>query len=276
MKYAAAMKYGGELVDAADCDYSDFTALVPLCPECKEVVHLRKGGERLSAKGKSYKFGACWAHTKGRDAEHVAGCEMRVNGYSAEDREEIAAKAKGQRLRRIQRWFRKIVSENPLIQGSYRIARKYKKYILQKEVSTDFFTTVLLDLLKNESQLESTLRLAWKEIIKSLATDHLDTELKMTATEVATCLSALKSFSKIDVSLHFKITRECLSFLVAFKQKWVFEEMLCLAWVRRKRFEDTPNYSRGPDSRENPFLLYELIANILSCNWEAELQKRSA
>ena len=111
MKYAAAMKYGGELVDAADCDYSDFTALVPLCLECKEVVHLRKGGERLSAKGNSYKFGACWAHTKGRDAEHVAGCEMRVNGYSAEDKTKIAAKAKGQRLKLIQRWFWEVLTK---------------------------------------------------------------------------------------------------------------------------------------------------------------------
>lgn len=105
MKYASAMKYGGELVDAVDCDYDSFKELIPLCPNCKEPVFLRTGGPRESVKGKAYQIGPHWCHFKGISAEQVAGCELRVNGYTEKDRAKIAAQARGQRLKLLQRWF---------------------------------------------------------------------------------------------------------------------------------------------------------------------------
>lgn len=105
MKHAAAMKYGGQLVSAAECTYDSFKQLVPLCPECKEPVYLRAGGERLSTKGKAYQIGSHWCHFKGVSAEQVASCENRVNNYTEKDRERISARARGQRLKLIQRWF---------------------------------------------------------------------------------------------------------------------------------------------------------------------------
>jgi len=105
MKYAAAMKYGGELILAQECNYDSFRELVPLCPECKEPVYLRAGGDRLSTKGKPYKIGAHWCHFKGVSDEQVAACENRVNNYSEQEKQRIAAKARGQRLKLLQRWF---------------------------------------------------------------------------------------------------------------------------------------------------------------------------
>ena len=105
MKYASAMKYGGELVAAEDCTYDSFKELVPLCPNCKEPVYLRSGGQRESVKGKAYQIGPHWCHFKGISAEQVAGCELRVNGYTEKDRAKIAAQARGQRLKLLQRWF---------------------------------------------------------------------------------------------------------------------------------------------------------------------------
>ena len=112
MKYASAMKYGGELVNAIECDYDSFKQLVPLCPECKEPVYLRAGGERRSSKGKPYKIGAHWCHFKGVSDEQVASCESRVNGYSEKDKQRIANKARGQRLKLLQRWFWKVWKDN--------------------------------------------------------------------------------------------------------------------------------------------------------------------
>jgi hypothetical protein len=37
--------------------------------------------------------------------EQVAGCELRVSGYPEQDRAKIAAQARGQRLKLLQRWF---------------------------------------------------------------------------------------------------------------------------------------------------------------------------
>ena len=105
MKHAAAMKYGGELVAAEDCTYDSFKELVPLCPNCKEPVFLRIGGDRLSVKGNEYMVGPHWCHFKGVSAEQIAGCEARVSGYTESDRQRIAAKARGQRLKLLQRWF---------------------------------------------------------------------------------------------------------------------------------------------------------------------------
>jgi hypothetical protein len=110
MKYASAMKYGGELVAAIDCDYNSFKEMVPLCPNCKEPVYLRSGGQRESVKGKAYQIGPHWCHFKGISAEQVSGCELRVNGYTEKDRAKIAAQARGQRLRLLQRWFWRVFS----------------------------------------------------------------------------------------------------------------------------------------------------------------------
>jgi hypothetical protein len=109
MKLASAMKYGGELVSAEDSDYNSFKELVPLCPNCKEPVFLRIGGDRLSVKGKEYKVGPHWCHFQGISKEQVAGCELRVNGYTEKDRAKIAAQARGQRLELLQRWFWKVL-----------------------------------------------------------------------------------------------------------------------------------------------------------------------
>lgn len=105
MQYAAAMKYGGELVEAVKCDYDSFKQLVPLCPECKEPVYLRAGCDRKSSKGKEYKIPKHWSHFAGKTPEQVAACENRVNGYTEKDKQRIAAQARGQRLKLLQRWF---------------------------------------------------------------------------------------------------------------------------------------------------------------------------
>jgi hypothetical protein len=112
MKYASAMKYGGELVAAVDCDYDSFKELVPLCPHCKEPVYLRSGGQRESVKGKAYQIGPHWCHFKGISAEQVSGCELRVNDYTEKDRAKIAAQARGQRLKLLQRWFWRALSDS--------------------------------------------------------------------------------------------------------------------------------------------------------------------
>lgn len=117
MEHAAAMKYGGELVAAVDCTYDSFKELVPLCPECKEPVFLRAGGDRLSTKGKAHKIGPHWCHFRGISAEQVASCESRVNSYTEKDKQRIAAKARGQRLKLLQRWFWTVAVENACLNG---------------------------------------------------------------------------------------------------------------------------------------------------------------
>jgi len=41
MKYAAAIFYGGQLLDAADANYGSYKELGLLCPNCKSPVFLQ-------------------------------------------------------------------------------------------------------------------------------------------------------------------------------------------------------------------------------------------
>jgi hypothetical protein len=75
-------------------------------------VYLRIGGQRESVKGKAYQIGPHWCHFKGISAEQVSGCELRVNGYTEQDRAKIAAQARGQRLKLLQRWFWRALSDS--------------------------------------------------------------------------------------------------------------------------------------------------------------------
>lgn len=108
MKYAKSMKYGGELINAMECDYDSWFTLGVVCPECDESLYLRAGGHRISSKGKPYKVGAHWCHRQGTP-EQVASCEKRVNNYTEKEKAKISAQAKGQRLKLLQRWFWKVV-----------------------------------------------------------------------------------------------------------------------------------------------------------------------
>jgi hypothetical protein len=105
VKLAKAMRYGGEPIDAADCDYSDFKSLIPLCPNCSEPVFLRKDSDRISKLGKEFKIPQHWSHFSSTSEEQKAACEARVYSYTEADRQRIQSQARGQRLKLIQRWF---------------------------------------------------------------------------------------------------------------------------------------------------------------------------
>jgi hypothetical protein len=151
------MRYGGELVEATECEHSDFEYLKPLCPCCKEPVLLRKGGDRVSRLGKSFSVPAYWCHFPSKDPVLAALCEQRVSQFSEEEIQRRATQAKGQRLKLFQRWFWQIVSQLPMSQKEgetiggimephwdlYSSNRNYAEY-------SDNVTELVLQLLKQD------------------------------------------------------------------------------------------------------------------------------
>ncbi len=113
MQQAAAMAYGGELVDAADCTANDFKTLIPLCPNCKEPVYLVESITRKPRKpnGKPVQVKAHWSHFPAVNRETAAACEVRVKGYTSRQRQKIATQASQQRLRWLKRWFWQVYCE---------------------------------------------------------------------------------------------------------------------------------------------------------------------
>lgn len=113
MKYASALRFGGELIDAQECDHTDFEYLKPLCPECKEPVFLRQGSDR-TRNDKTFAVASYWCHFATKDPTLAQRCENRVKRYSIEEIARRQSQARNQRLKLFQRWFWEIVRKLPL------------------------------------------------------------------------------------------------------------------------------------------------------------------
>jgi hypothetical protein len=186
-------------------------------------VFLRKGGDRTSLKGKAYKIGAHWCHTKGRDPEHVAGCEMRVSGYTAEDRAKIAAKAKGQRLKVLHRWLWTIFCEHSKSRGGEIPGRFYDQFTEgahEERLLKDKVSTVLFHAFNKTPQkyLESFVELLTDDI-------HRAAHNKTTKSR----FPYLSGHSGLEKRLQTKISLEVLEFLRAPKQQDILKTLL-LHW----------------------------------------------
>lgn len=107
MKYAVLCKLGGELVAAVDADYDDYKGFLR-CPDCKEPVFLRKSYIR-----NKIQIPSSFVHHKA--IPEVSNCELRVGKYTIQDVENISAKAKGQRLKKLQISLWKYLKHNSTI-----------------------------------------------------------------------------------------------------------------------------------------------------------------
>jgi len=108
MKYASSIRYGGQLVEASECDYEDYKRLGLICPECKDAVFLRGELTRIQ-NGKEVKVSSHFAHFVGKDAAIVAQCESRVSSYTPKELQKMAARSRGQRLKLLQRYIWMII-----------------------------------------------------------------------------------------------------------------------------------------------------------------------
>lgn len=191
MKYAKSLAYGGELIEALSCEYADFKRLVPLCPNCSNPVFLRAGGDRISAKGTPYKVGQHWSHFAGKTAEEVAACEMRVNGYSQAEREQIQKVARGQREKWIRRHLWKTFvgfwAEDP--SETRRWIAKHQGGRLWQRMTIIAKSRESFSAIMEGQRGEASCDLYWK------------------------AFSELEMFSAVNKELHMGIFRQCLYFL---------------------------------------------------------------
>ena len=144
MRFASAMKYGGELVDAADCDYASFKSLFPLCPCCKEPVFLRGASWSTSVKGRRYQLSQHWSHFKGVSPEQASLCDQRVGALSEKEVGHFYAVARGQRLQVLHKRFRAMVTPYLPSKPQKSLARKMRrpaavaaKYFVQECLSNN-------------------------------------------------------------------------------------------------------------------------------------------
>jgi hypothetical protein len=110
---ASSIRYGGLLVEASECSYESFKQLGLLCPICKRPVflvqescreaHTRKLKTGISTAVKESSVPAHFSHFQDVSKEEIEQCELKSSKITQVQREVTASKARGQRLKVLQR-----------------------------------------------------------------------------------------------------------------------------------------------------------------------------
>ena len=108
MRYASAMYFGGQLIDATDADYDSYKTLGLLCPHCKSPIFLQAVSQRQVG-STLVEIPPHFKHFKAKDAA-LMECEARVAKYDAREIQRRASQARNQRLRLLQRKFWEIIT----------------------------------------------------------------------------------------------------------------------------------------------------------------------
>lgn len=106
MKEALAMKFGGQLKHADNCDRFSPLRLGLVCPCCRRDVSWMAGQDRTHSRtGTAYSIGAHFKHPRATSPEEIARCTERVSRLTPEERRINLEKAKNKRSRLFRLWF---------------------------------------------------------------------------------------------------------------------------------------------------------------------------
>lgn len=232
VKYAASIKYGGQLIDVLDCDHNSYKHLGLLCPECKNPVFLREGHSRTAPKSKELiKVEAAFAHFKAQDPAQVLACENRVAVYDRALLEKRAAAARNQRLKLLHRWFWQI-------------------FWRRLELEQNFESAENMELFQRDLPLKAPVICAHDESLQELL-ETLPQEDRDRYEQCRVCIDGLKYqlykgnpfeserirkgvefLSGVDRQMQIMICTEVLNFLLSKSSRHLLFQVLVVLWLR--------------------------------------------
>lgn len=240
MKYAASMRYGGELIAATDADYDSYKHLGLLCPECKEPVFLRAEGTRVR-NGKEIPIGAHFCHFQAKDVELAKECENRIGGYTKEEIEKRAAVARGQRLKLMQKWFWEAfchANDN----RDFPVSHIYKgqKDLLGEKVVNKIMPLYRVDRRKNIERIKKRFQDVYQALLEGriILTDAKcesaanDANPPLNSVIVSRDLQYLffrETSQRLNTRLHRLILNEVFDFVFAFSNQGVLKRLFVIA-----------------------------------------------
>lgn len=222
MKYATSIKFGGELIHAAECDYGDYKKLGLLCPECKEPVFLR-AGSTYKRQEKEILINPHFAHFANSDPILVKNCENRVANYDEQELQRRVAVARGQRLKLLQRWFWQIFKSKLPHSLSTAAANDLPKF------------NQAIQIIKNTNQelipeLVMIFRTISKEDVERTIRNAINTDINQLRSPRVVLLH--KRLQGIDLRMHRAICWEVVQFLKAKSSLCLLEDCLALGiWM---------------------------------------------
>jgi hypothetical protein len=276
MRYASSIRYGGQLIDAADVDYQAYKHLGLLCPNCKEPVFLQGESSRMLQE-KIVAIPAHFKHFAAADSALVKQCEARVAKYDQKELELRATRARNQRLRLLQKWFWQILLNNaPCINnpgcfGKQEMLSRIEGVITRGEV-------YLVDNYKDDFYLIQSDNI---EVWVNQATEHkedlnqyINKYLQGDTGEWVHMVNELRS--QIDINFQGLILSEIAEFLMAKSSIHLLKNCLVFAYVHATSSEGVIEWFI--EQVKNGYaigtvLLCTLAMSLVEIKWAEEFAK---
>lgn len=280
MKYAAAMRYGGELVNAADCDHQDYRYLGLLCPECKDPVFLKATSTRTQ-KDKTISVSAHFSHFKSKDPALALQCEQRVQSYTPEELQRRATQARGQRLRLLQRWFWQIICQQEIITGNGILTIAQCSERLEGAMRDAGATERSRSLLAHQSDRIISL-VAGKDLRTNILDDFLG---KIESNQYLTLLNSASEFDvlfrkkaehlhqAVDLKMHRLIVHEVFEFLSASRQHKILQDLTGILFVVLVPKSLSLAVRGMIEPKQAAYVASALLETIITTPWAEEFSK---
>lgn len=215
MEYAIYKKLGNELIHVDNSDFLDYKNNL-ICPECRELVFLRKGFTKTN----DVSVRAAFCHFKTSKVD-VSVCELRVRAYTQAHIQTLADKAKKRREQKLYISLWKYLKTNLLFDLSKyaeweRSAKTNKVHNFLANYAFDLYLQIRRDFIIEGVDL----------FIDSIL--NMD-GLKYTNPKYENQMNDFVSSLDRDWNLHKKITKEALT-LVLYdpKLKPILKRLACL------------------------------------------------
>ena len=266
MKYAAAMRFGGQLVEAIACDYNDYKYLGLLCPECKDPVFLRAEGVRALGE-KEIKISPHFSHFPAKDPTLAKLCEKRVAQYTEVELQKRVSQARGQRLKFFQRWFwdcfMNAYKDFEYGNGSVKLqlARKHSG---------------LIEMLDSSKEIlrRSAASVTFLSDIENVISCFVKNDFNSPKTPVS---NLVKTVKKLDLEIHKQICMEAVGFLVGNRQLELFIDFSVVSTftIQDGDYEQSmrsQGLTENCDSRAG-FIAGTILRSVVSIPWSDEFAK---
>jgi hypothetical protein len=250
MQLALSIRYGGQFVDAGECDYNSFRDLGLLCPICRKTVylvaatrresHYRQGKDNKVSVVKEASVPAHFCHHPDTNKESVEACENRASKITVTQRLAAESKARGQRQRAFMAHFWKIIQSSARIIDFEDCCEAVKSCYIQgytglgrSERDAEYFFQAMIDACLADAR-DCLSKYHLEDIIESIGI-WVQMGGKTSVSRANTLGSVISDSiqewrsSVLDTRMQSRITHEAIQFLCQKKQSNMLRELVIYA-----------------------------------------------
>lgn len=273
MRYAASIRYGGQLISSDCADYNSYKHLGLVCPECKNPVFLRAEHARTAPKsGEVIKVRQSFAHFKAQDPSQILACENRVAAYNRLELERRARQARNQRLKLLQRWFWDIFWRRLELDKNFENEAEIEKFQRQLPTIAPQFCLAepsLIELIESLPNLHEhryeQCRIAVDSFREQNPSDYKSDHISQ----------RIQFLTSVDRTMQIAICTEVLDFLFSRSSRHLLFQVLTVVFIRAT---DSPtrheqllqHYGSLTNS-----VYSELILEVCWTDWAGEFEQLS-